>query len=244
MEFVILTRTYSIKKARELLGFKPWVDQPWKNQVEAVNGSVALYLNEVGPIIKPKPSDWAEIPFKLISNTGAKTKVGLKQDHFCVRNARLMAVTHNTIFRALNAIYAQALLVVPGTQDAEDILKYCAVVYDFIHHHHVFEETMYFPDIEKATGLSGIMDTNIEQHRKLDIGLENFRSFAQTMLPEKYSGEKLRGILDGFASVFEEHMHAEIGAIIDLHDKIDSEVLKKIYTRFFDACEHDSDIFK
>jgi hemerythrin-like domain-containing protein len=244
MEFVIYTRTYSIKKARELLGFKPWVDQPWQSQLEAINGSVALYLNEVGPIIKPKASDWAEVPFKLISNTGAKEKIGLPQDHFCVKNSRSMALTHNTIFRALNAIYAQALLVAPGTQDASDMLKYCAIVYDFIHRHHVFEETMYFPDIERATKIPGLMSQNVEQHRKLDAGLERFRVFAETSLPGSYSGEQLRSILESFAGVFEDHMHAEIAAILDLHDKIESEVLKTIYTRMFDACEQDSDIFK
>jgi len=246
MEFVLYTRTYSIKKARERLGFKPWFNQPWSGQEEAVKGSVQLYLNEVngGRLLTAKNSDWPEYPFKLISNTGAKSNPKIPSNHFCMENAKLMALTHNTIFRAFNAIYAQALHVTAGTQGAVDMLTYCSIVFDFIHHHHNFEETMYFPEIEKAAGVPGLMNSNIKEHRKLDEGLESFRKFSETTCKDAYSGEKLHRILDSFATVFEAHMHAEITAILNLHDKIDSEALKKIYQEMFDASEHHSDIFK
>ena len=197
-----------IKKARERLGFKPWLNQPWKSQEEVVKGSVQLYLNEVngGRLLTVKTSDWPEHPYKLISNTGVIATTKIPENHFCVKNAKLMALTHNTIFRALNAIYAQALHVTAGTQDAADMLTYCTIVFDFIHHHHLFEETMYFPEIEKASGIPGLMDSNLEEHRKLDDGLERFRKFAETTSKDKYSGEKLRGILDSFAADFEAHM--------------------------------------
>lgn len=44
MEFILYTRTYSIKKARELLGFKPWEKQPYANQEDAIKGSVEWFL--------------------------------------------------------------------------------------------------------------------------------------------------------------------------------------------------------
>jgi sterol-4alpha-carboxylate 3-dehydrogenase (decarboxylating) len=44
MEFILYTRTYSIKKARERLGFKPWEKQPYANQDEAIRGSVEWFL--------------------------------------------------------------------------------------------------------------------------------------------------------------------------------------------------------
>lgn len=44
MEFVVNTRTYSIQKIRERLGFKPWVNQPFKNQDEAVKGALEWVL--------------------------------------------------------------------------------------------------------------------------------------------------------------------------------------------------------
>jgi sterol-4alpha-carboxylate 3-dehydrogenase (decarboxylating) len=45
MEFILYTRTYSIKKARERLGFKPWEKQPYANQDEAIKGSVEWFLS-------------------------------------------------------------------------------------------------------------------------------------------------------------------------------------------------------
>jgi sterol-4alpha-carboxylate 3-dehydrogenase (decarboxylating) len=246
MEFVVYTRTYNIKKARERLGFKPWYNQPWKGQKDAVNGSVRQYLDATndGRLLTAKDSDWPEYPFKLISSTGAKTDPKVPANHYCVENAKMMSLVHNTIFRALNAIYTQANQISPSTQDASDFLTYCGVVSDFIHHHHVFEETMYFPELEAATGIKGLMNENIAEHRLLDEGLDKFRKYAESTRKEQYSGDRVREILDSFASVFEAHMHAEIKAIVNLHDKIDSKSLKKIYETMFDASEHHSDIFK
>lgn len=246
MEFVLYTRTYSIKKARERLGFKPWSNQKWASQEEAVRGSVQLYLNEVngGRLLTARASNWPQHPFKLIASTGAKANPKIPLSHFCLTNAKLMALTHNTIFRALNAIYTQAIFVTAGSQEAADLLIYCTIVFDFIHHHHILEETLYFPEIDNAVGVPGLMDSSLEEHRKLDEGLESFRKFAETTRKDQYSGEKLRGILDSFAADFEAHMHAEIAVILNLHDKIDSESLKRIYTSMFDASEHHSDIFK
>ena len=246
IEFALYTRTYDITKARERLGFKPWVDQPYKNRQAAVQGSVDFYLSKEnhGPLFPPTPSIWAEKPFRLIKDTGVKNKEGLQEDHYCVKNAREMANTHNTMFRALNAIYAQAAKVLPGTQDAVDLLSYCQVAYAFIHLHHLMEEAIYFPEIEKAARIPGLMDASIDQHRKLNDGLEKFRTYVESTRKETYSGEKLRCIIDSWAPVFEDHMHAEIDTILDLHDKIDSDRLKTIYHKMHVAAEKDSDIFK
>lgn len=40
MEFLTLTRTYSIDKIRTRLGFEPWATQPYKSVDEAVKGSL------------------------------------------------------------------------------------------------------------------------------------------------------------------------------------------------------------
>jgi sterol-4alpha-carboxylate 3-dehydrogenase (decarboxylating) len=56
MEFVLYTRTYSIKKIRERLGFEPWKSQPWNNTEEAVKASVEWYLKEqsYSPVVEKK----------------------------------------------------------------------------------------------------------------------------------------------------------------------------------------------
>jgi hypothetical protein len=155
-----------------------------------------------------------------------------------------MAMTHNTFFRALNAIYHQAPLIVPGTQDAVDFLAYCGVAYDFIHHHQITEELHYFPEIERVAKIPGLMETNVLQHQLMDAGLEKFRRYAETTHKDAYNGEELRSIIDGFAVAFEEHNHAEIDTILSLHDNIDSDVLKDIEQRMRYLAEKHSDIFK
>lgn len=155
-----------------------------------------------------------------------------------------MALTHNTIFRGLNAIFRQAKQVLPGTQDAADLLLYCQIACEFIHDHHVTEESIYFPEIEKATGITGLMHHNIEQHRILEQGLGRLRKYAETTPKEAYNASELRSIIDDLAGPLGDHMHDEIPTIIDLHDKIDSEMLREIYRHMHDAVEKTSDGFK
>jgi hypothetical protein len=155
-----------------------------------------------------------------------------------------MAMTHNTFFRAFNAIYQQAPHIVPGTQQAGDFLKYCCIAFDFIHHHQIGEEHIYFPEIEKATGIPGLMDANIAQHQTMDAGLEAFRKYSESTRMEDFNSDDLLRIIDGFATAFEQHNHDEIRTILNLHDKIDSKVLKSIATKFWKEAEKQSDIFK
>lgn len=60
MEFILLTRTYSIKKARERLGFKPWDNQPHVDQEAAVKASVEWYLSPEnhGPVQRIGFKSW------------------------------------------------------------------------------------------------------------------------------------------------------------------------------------------
>jgi hypothetical protein len=94
------------------------------------------------------------MPFAMISNTGALELPASKHEHYSIKNARIMALTHNTIFRALNAIYQQAPNIAPGTQDAVDMLAYCSITYDFIHHQYVdssaFSESFHWEPFSAA----------------------------------------------------------------------------------------------
>ena len=153
-------------------------------------------------------------------------------------------MTHNTFFRALNAIYHQAPLIAPGTQEAVDFMAYCLVAFEFIHHHQISEELLYFPEIEKAAGVSGLMDSNVAQHHEMDSGLEKFRRYVESTPKDSYSGETIRKIIDEFAPAFEAHNYAEIDTILGLHDKVDSRTLKKIDEGMRDDAEKNSDMFK
>jgi sterol-4alpha-carboxylate 3-dehydrogenase (decarboxylating) len=168
----------------------------------------------------------------------------IPHDHHCIKNARIMAMTHNTIFRALNAIYQQAPNILPGTQQAADFLSYCSITYDFIHHHQLVEEIIYFPEIEKAAGIPGLMEGNVAQHLKMESGLEKFRKYAESTRKEDYNSEELRRIISGFADTFGQHNHDEIQTILNLHNKIGSKALKTIDAKMWNEAEKQSDIFK
>jgi Hemerythrin HHE cation binding domain len=190
------------------------------------------------------PCSRPETPFRLISNTGASLMPKVPNDHYCIKNAQVMAMTHNTFFRALNAIYQQAPHIIPGIQQAADFLNYCCIAYEFIHHQQLGEEHIFFPEIEKATGIAGLMDANMAQHHTMEAGLEVFCKYVEGTRKEDFNGGELRRIINDFAPTFEQHNHDEIQTILNLHHRIESKALKGIATKFWKEAEKQSDIFK
>lgn len=73
-----------------------------------------------------------------------------------------MALVHNMLIRAYNSIYLQAIKVRP--EDVVDFLHYCSAWHTTLKGHHDSEEEVYFPGIEKATGIKGIMDSEVDEH--------------------------------------------------------------------------------
>lgn len=73
-----------------------------------------------------------------------------------------MALVHNMLIRAYNSIYLQATHVRPA--DVPDFLNYCSAWHMTLKGHHDAEEEIYFPGIEKATGVKGIMDSEVHEH--------------------------------------------------------------------------------
>lgn len=168
----------------------------------------------------------------------------LPANHYCIKNARIMAATHNTIFRALNSIYHHASIISPGTQEAADLLTFCTFTYEFIYHHQLGEEMIYFPEIEKAAGKPGLMQINIDQHAAMDEGLLKFHKYAENTRKENFDGVKLRELIDAFKPAYEKHQHEEIQTILNLHNVVDSNTLKEIDVKFRKHSEKHSDIFK
>ena len=187
---------------------------------------------------------WPETPFRLIQSTGIDSRPDVPFNHYCRRNAEVMALTHNTMLRGLNAIYHQAPFVQPSTKAASDLLLYCSVAYDFIHSHHTMEENTYFPAIEAACNIPGLMSENVKQHQELEAGLTALQRYARETPVSAYSSDHLRRLIDDMAGPLETHLHEEIPSILDLHNKIDSDSLQKIYGRMHNEAEHTSDKFK
>ena len=99
-----------------------------------------------------------------------------------------------------------------------------------MHHHHDAEEQDFFPSIAKITGVPDIMERNIEQHRTFTPGFEAFQEYAKSCAPKDYDGQKLKGLVEGFAEPLNRHLHDEIETLRAL-DQYDSEKVRQAYKR-------------
>ncbi|KAF2118011.1 hypothetical protein BDV96DRAFT_407548 [Lophiotrema nucula] len=173
-------------------------------------------------------SQWADQPYSLISTS----PFSKDSSHAAYYVATQMALAHNGILRGLNSIFLQATII--SDQDLvtkRDFLTYCQCWCESMHHHHEAEEEIFFPSIEQISGVEGIMERNIDQHRAFAPGFELFQKYSQTCLPEDYDGRKLRTLVEGFAEPLTRHLHDEIETLRAL-DKFDSQRIRQAYQRF------------
>ena len=142
-----------------------------------------------------------------------------------------MALAHNGILRGLNSIYLQATRIPREDMTAvSDFLTYCQCWGESMHHHHDCEEAIFFPSIESISGIQGLMEGNIEQHRAFTPGFDRFQEFCRTCLPKDYDGGKLRNLVEAFAEPLTQHLYDEIETLRAL-DQYDSERIRQAYKR-------------
>lgn len=124
-----------------------------------------------------------------------------------------MAIIHNVILRAFNAIYLQAPNI-PKEKEM-DFVRFCQIWAQGLHQHHSHEEDIFFPGIEEASGVKGIMEQNISQHAAFTGGLETFTKYIDDCLAgkEQYDGKKLVAIIDTFGETCAQHLRDEIPSI-------------------------------
>lgn len=143
-----------------------------------------------------------------------------------------MSLAHNGIIRGLNSIYLQAANIPRDEPETiRDFFTYCQCWSESMHHHHDAEETIFFPSIEKITGVEGIMERNMEQHRAFTPGFEAFDTYTRTCIPSDYDATKLKSLIDSFAEPLHRHLKEEIETLQELN-KYDSEEIRKAYKRF------------
>lgn len=129
-----------------------------------------------------------------------------------------MIVIHNCLIRSLNAIYLQCIKIENSPQDVPNFVEYAYVWCKLIHEHHNEEETDVFPAIDKLTGVDGIMAGNVEQHRAFHSGVEHYETFLHDVKAgtTQYDGQKLKDIIDSFASTLHQHLVDEISTLLSL----------------------------
>jgi hypothetical protein len=90
--------------------------------------------------------------------------------------------------------------------------------------HHEGEETVFFPRVETATGVKGIMEVNIEQHHAFHVPLEIWKQYAEACKngSEKFDAAKFRSLIDAFAPILTTHLTDEIPTLLAL-DKYENK---------------------
>jgi len=151
-----------------------------------------------------------------------------------------MAHAHNVIIRGLNSIVQQAPYVPDSTaahgynaKDVKDLLFFVQAWTKMVNHHHWVEESFIFPEIEKFSGKTGIMEEPLHQHELFHPGMERLLAYATTTKPNEYRWEGAGGmkdIIDSFSTYLTDHLHAEIEVFLGLKD-LDSVGLRKTWDK-------------
>lgn len=84
--------------------------------------------------------------------------------------------------------------------------------------HHDSEEAFLFPEIEKATGTTGLMDDNVQGHRDFH---DNFEAWGAWLgkcdrKVETFSPWVCRSMMDAFMTPLSDHLAAEIPTLLGL----------------------------
>jgi hypothetical protein len=143
-----------------------------------------------------------------------------------------MALAHNGMIRGLNSIFLQAPNI--PTKDHTtvcDFLTYCQCWCESMHHHHDAEEAEFFPSIEQISGVKGLMEQNVEQHRAFTPGFDIFYEYAKTCAPKDFDGAKVKSLVEGFAEPLTLHLHDEIETLRAL-SVYDSVRVRQAYQKF------------
>lgn len=156
-----------------------------------------------------------------------------------------MANVHNVILRGLNAIYRQAPHV-SQQKDIADFMLYIHAWADMVHHHHLLEETIFFPRVEELAREAGLpeslMKPNLDQHHIFEPKMAEMAEWASEVREGKreYESADLIKLIDGFAPILTQHLHEEIDTLTKL-EKCDGEGIRKALKLAAEAGHKDAD---
>jgi hemerythrin-like domain-containing protein len=195
-----------------------------------------------------KVEGWPEQPFQLISSTSCHILApALPKTHHAVRVAQLMALTHNTIFRAFNAIYHQARAIDPSNnRDVTDFVTFATFAVAFLDNHHQCEELIFFPMLEAQSKSPGLMATNVGQHRAFDASLRALRQCLEDVrtATAPFNASELRARIDELAMPLERHLRDEIPSLLEVGQRVGEQTMRVCYKALHDEAEGTTDPFK
>ncbi|KAK8128050.1 hypothetical protein PG984_009158 [Apiospora sp. TS-2023a] len=140
---------------------------------------------------------------------------------------------HNAFTRGLTSIHLQCVNIKTSPKDIPDFVAFCKIWGELLQDHHETEETDVFPFLEEGAGVPGLMKSSFEEHRAFDAGLAEFMTYIWKVEAgeDKYSGHKLKAVIESFAPAMHEHMVNEIPALLAL-DKYSGKVDWGIFFSF------------
>ncbi|KAK0737800.1 hemerythrin HHE cation binding domain-containing protein [Schizothecium vesticola] len=159
------------------------------------------------------PAVYADHPFAVIPTPSfPRLKNGEPIDIFH-RLATEMTLVHNLLLRSLNAIVLQA----PHITGA-DILPFTRFIlawHTLISVHHAGEEELFFPAVERMTGVVGVMDKEKGEHEQFHAGLDALKGYVDAVVKgeEKWDGGRVVQVVEGFGGVLRGHLKGEIESL-------------------------------
>ncbi|KAM7193440.1 hypothetical protein V8F33_007819 [Rhypophila sp. PSN 637] len=202
-------------------------------------------------------SKWPETPFTLIRTVYPTNEPSeISPDAKTIHVARLMALTHNTILRALNAIYTQSALLPMDDSDpkaVKDLLTFTKFTIAFLQNHHKCEELVLFPMLEAQASRPGMMSVDVEQHKAFEDSLHDLEGFVKnglesngkTGMPEwEFGPQDLRFKIDALAQPLSQHLHEEIPRLLEVGKLVGGDILEICYTGLHDQAEGTTDAFE
>ncbi|KAK3312069.1 hypothetical protein B0H66DRAFT_393663 [Apodospora peruviana] len=175
------------------------------------------------------------------------TRCPCLSDGGALRVARLMALTHNTIFRAFNAIYTQAPNVDPSNaKDVSDLMQFATFAIAFLENHHQSEELVFFPMLEAQAQVPGLMAENVDQHRAFDSQTLSLRQYIQDIQSgeERFDASLLRGHIDELSGPLEAHLKDEIPSLRRIGRQVGDGIMTVCYKALHDEAEGTTDPYQ
>jgi hemerythrin-like domain-containing protein len=158
-----------------------------------------------------------------------------------------MALTHNTISRAFNAIYAQAPAIDPSnSRDVSDFVSFASFAVAFLDSHHRCEELVFFPMLEAQAKSPGLMAHSVEQHRAFDVPLRSLRDYVEDVKAgvAPFDATALRARMDELAAPLERHLRDEIPQLLEIGERVGEETMRVCYKALHDEAEGTTDPFQ
>ncbi|KAJ3515605.1 hypothetical protein NLJ89_g1644 [Agrocybe chaxingu] len=120
-----------------------------------------------------------------------------------------LALTHNVIIRALNAIWLYSPLVLPEDEGA--FTGYALACVSMIRWHHEAQEKFVFPRLQRNAD----MRPNVVQHLGFDAPMKKFEEYLNRVHEkvELFDSEKVIELRRGFGAKLVQHLHDEIETV-------------------------------